>query len=111
MSPATARTHVSRAMTKLGPATAPSSSSWPTKLAWSGPAGRENIRGGNRRPGYRSGSPGHACLQSMHVAYVVITSLAVVANGYAACLNFAGAASVKAVADLGYPLNRTRLMT
>ncbi len=35
----------------------------------------------------------------MHIAYVVITLLAAVANGYAACLNFVGAESVKAVAD------------
>jgi hypothetical protein len=35
----------------------------------------------------------------MHVAYVVVTLVAAVANGYAACLNFAGAGSVKAVAD------------
>ena len=49
--------------------------------------------------GCRSGSPGHACLQGMHVTYVVITILAVLANGYAASLNFAGAESVKVVAD------------
>jgi hypothetical protein len=35
----------------------------------------------------------------MHVTYVVITILAVLANGYAACLNFVGAESVKVVAD------------
>ena len=35
----------------------------------------------------------------MHVTYVVITILAALANGYAACLNFAGAESVKVVAD------------
>jgi hypothetical protein len=35
----------------------------------------------------------------MHVTYVVITILAVLANGYAASLNFAGAESVKVVAD------------
>src|SRR5690348_2816029 len=35
----------------------------------------------------------------MHVTYVVITILAVLANGYAATLNFVGAESVKAVAD------------
>jgi len=35
----------------------------------------------------------------MHVTYLVITILAVLANGYAACLNFAGAESVKVVAD------------
>ena len=35
----------------------------------------------------------------MHITYVVITILAVLANGYAACLNFAGAESVKVVAD------------
>jgi hypothetical protein len=35
----------------------------------------------------------------MHVTYVVITILAALANGYAATLNFAGAKSVKVVAD------------
>jgi hypothetical protein len=35
----------------------------------------------------------------MHAFYVVITLVAVVANGYAACLNFLGAESVKGVAD------------
>jgi hypothetical protein len=35
----------------------------------------------------------------MHVTYVVITILAALANGYAASLNFVGAASVKVVAD------------
>lgn len=35
----------------------------------------------------------------MHIAYVVMTVLAAVANGYAASLNFAGAESVKVVAD------------
>jgi DoxX-like family len=34
----------------------------------------------------------------MHIAYVVVTVLVVLANGYAAGLNFAGAESVKAVA-------------
>jgi hypothetical protein len=35
----------------------------------------------------------------MYVIYVAITILAVLANGYAASLNFAGADSVKVVAD------------
>lgn len=35
----------------------------------------------------------------MHVAYIAITVLASVANGYAASLNFVGAESVKVVAD------------
>jgi hypothetical protein len=35
----------------------------------------------------------------MHVAYLAITILAALANGYAASLNFAGAESVKVVAD------------
>jgi uncharacterized membrane protein len=35
----------------------------------------------------------------MHVIYLVTTILAAVANGYAACLNFVGAESVKVVAD------------
>jgi DoxX-like family len=35
----------------------------------------------------------------MHTTYVVITILTSVANGYAACLDFVGAESVRAVAD------------
>jgi uncharacterized membrane protein len=35
----------------------------------------------------------------MHATYLVITVLAAVANGYAACLNFVGVESVKVVAD------------
>jgi hypothetical protein len=35
----------------------------------------------------------------MHIAYLVTTILAALANGYAACLNFVGAESVKVVAD------------
>ena len=35
----------------------------------------------------------------MHVTYLVTTILAVLANGYAAALNFVGAESVKVVAD------------
>jgi hypothetical protein len=35
----------------------------------------------------------------MHVIYLVTTILAALMNGYAACLNFAGAESVKVVAD------------
>jgi DoxX-like family len=35
----------------------------------------------------------------MHVTFLVITVLAALANGYAACLNFVGAESVKVVAD------------
>jgi hypothetical protein len=35
----------------------------------------------------------------MHLTYIVITILAALANGYAASLNFAGAESVKVVAD------------
>jgi hypothetical protein len=35
----------------------------------------------------------------MHVTYVIATSLAALANGYAASLNFVGAESVKLVAD------------
>ena len=35
----------------------------------------------------------------MHLAYLVITIMAALANGYAACLDFVGAESVKAVAD------------
>lgn len=35
----------------------------------------------------------------MRIAYLVLTILAALANGYAASLNFAGAPSVKAMAD------------
>jgi hypothetical protein len=35
----------------------------------------------------------------MHIAYLAITIIAALANGYAAFLNFAGAESVKVVAD------------
>ncbi len=35
----------------------------------------------------------------MHVTYLVTTILAALTNGYAACLNFVGAESVKVVAD------------
>ena len=35
----------------------------------------------------------------MHVTYLAMTILAALANGYAACLNFAGAESVEVVAD------------
>lgn len=35
----------------------------------------------------------------MHIAYIVITILAALANGYAASLNFVGAESVKVVAE------------
>lgn len=35
----------------------------------------------------------------MHIAYIVITILAALMNGYAASLNFVGAESVKVVAD------------
>lgn len=46
-----------------------------------------------------SGSVGGACLGGMYVLYVVVTILAVLANGYAASLDFVGAESVKLVAD------------
>src|SRR3954447_26713964 len=35
----------------------------------------------------------------MHIAYLAITIMAALANGYAAFLNFAGAESVRVVAD------------
>jgi hypothetical protein len=35
----------------------------------------------------------------MHIAYIVVTILVALANGYAAVLNFAGAESVRVVAD------------
>jgi hypothetical protein len=46
-----------------------------------------------------SGFLGRACLSGMHVAYLMITILAALANSYAASLNFVGAESVKVVAD------------
>ena len=46
-----------------------------------------------------SGSPAHACLMGMHTFYVVVTILAVLANGYAATVNLIGAKSVKLIAD------------
>jgi hypothetical protein len=35
----------------------------------------------------------------MHITYLAVTVLAALMNGYAACLNFVGAESVKVVAD------------
>ena len=46
-----------------------------------------------------SGFRDPACLFGMHVTYLAVTILAAAANGYAASLNFAGAESVKSVAD------------
>jgi hypothetical protein len=46
-----------------------------------------------------SGSVGAACLGRMYVTYLVITIVAALAVGYAAALDFAGAESVKLVAD------------
>ena len=43
--------------------------------------------------------PAARVLLSMDLTYVVITILAALAYGYAACLNFVGAESVKVVAD------------
>lgn len=40
-----------------------------------------------------------ACLRAMRVAYLTVTILAVLMNGFAASMNFAGAKSVKVVAD------------
>jgi hypothetical protein len=53
-------------------------------------------RSGERR---RSASLGDVCLGGMYVTYLAITILAALANGYAASLDFVGAASVKLVAD------------
>ena len=39
------------------------------------------------------------CLQGMHTTYIIITSLAALAYGYAAVLNFVGAESVRVVAE------------
>jgi hypothetical protein len=47
----------------------------------------------------RSGPLGAACLQGMHIAYLVITVVAALMYGYAASLNFIRAESVKIVAD------------
>lgn len=46
-----------------------------------------------------SGSVRGACLVGMHATYLLVTGLAALANGYAAGMNFAGAESVKVVAD------------
>ena len=40
-----------------------------------------------------------ACLTGMHIAYLAVTSLAALMNGYAATMNFIGAKFVKVVAD------------
>jgi hypothetical protein len=45
----------------------------------------------------------------MHVTYVITTIMASLANGYAAALNFAGAESVKVVADR-VQVSRTRMV-
>ena len=39
------------------------------------------------------------CLQGMHTTYIIITSLAALAYGYAAVLNFVGAELVRVVAE------------
>ena len=39
------------------------------------------------------------CLTGMHIAYLAVTSLAALMNGYAALMNFIGAEFVKVVAD------------
>ena len=59
---------------------------------------RSTIRVGERHRRL-SGSSRGTCLGGMYVAYLVITILAAIANGYAASLNFVGAESVKVVAD------------
>lgn len=46
-----------------------------------------------------SGLPRLACPQGMYIFYLVTTVVAALAIGYAASLNFAGAESVKVVAD------------
>jgi DoxX-like family len=46
-----------------------------------------------------SGFEAPACLRSMHIAYLAVTSLAALMNVSAACMNFAGAEYVRAVAD------------
>lgn len=51
------------------------------------------------RPHLLSRFPSRPCLTGMYIAYLAITIMAALANGYAASLNFAGAESVKVVAD------------
>lgn len=46
-----------------------------------------------------SGFEAPACLRGMHIAYLAVTSLAALMNAFAACMNFAGAEYVRAVAD------------
>lgn len=46
-----------------------------------------------------SGSASRACLTGMHIAYALVTIVVALANSYAAALSFAGAESVKVVAD------------
>lgn len=46
-----------------------------------------------------SGFPRLACLRGMYIIYLAATIVAALANGYAAYLNFSGAASVKVAAD------------
>lgn len=46
-----------------------------------------------------SGSRRQPCPTDMHIAYIAITIMAALANGYAAFLNFIGAESVEVVAD------------
>ena len=60
---------------------------------------RRARRSPTQRSWIRSGSACRACLTGMHVAYVAVTIVVALANGYAAALNFIGAESVKVVAD------------
>jgi hypothetical protein len=60
---------------------------------------RKAGRGGAVAGAERSGSAGLACLTGMQIGYVAVTIVVALGNGYAAALNFAGAESVKAVAD------------
>jgi DoxX-like family len=49
--------------------------------------------------GRLSGFGLRTCLRGMHIAYLAVTSLAALMNGYAALMNFIGAEFVKVVAD------------
>jgi DoxX-like family len=62
-------------------------------------SGLRSGAGGNDAACVVSGSAAGACLGDMYVFYLAITILAVLANGYAAALDFVGAESVKLVAD------------
>jgi hypothetical protein len=59
------------------------------------PTPSTNVAQGNPRQAFGAGG----VLPCMHIACLAITIMAALANGYAAFLNFAGAESVRVVAD------------